>query len=109
MPDYFNVLDNDSTPLVWTAPTLLNGWVLYATGGIPEFAKDDQGVVYLRGMMNSGDRDVDAFVLPAGYRPSEWLIFSGSPRIDILESGALVVKGTGSGWISLSRLSFVAA
>jgi hypothetical protein len=55
------------------APTLLNGWVNYDDGTTFRTAaywKTPQGVVQMRGMIKNGTLNADAFVLPAGYRPS---------------------------------------
>jgi hypothetical protein len=48
-----------------TMTPLLNGWVSVAT---PQYRRVD-GIVYLRGRVQSGTASTNIFVLPAGFRP----------------------------------------
>lgn len=57
----------------WTAPTLLNSWVNYGTGGnAAGYWKDASGWVHLRGLVKSGTPGASSviFTLPSGSRPT---------------------------------------
>ncbi|WP_374020487.1 hypothetical protein ABU162_13235 [Paenibacillus thiaminolyticus] len=63
--------EKDSPP--WITPTLLNGWVSWGERWTPpQYYKDDNGIVHLRGLVKGGviDSGKAMFVLPQGYRPS---------------------------------------
>ena len=61
----------------WVAPSMLNSWVSYGSISYdPKYSKDEMGVVRLRGMIKSGTVTAAAFVLPAGYRPTQTIRFS---------------------------------
>ncbi|MBG9795288.1 hypothetical protein ABD76_23625 [Paenibacillus dendritiformis] len=63
--------EKDSPP--WITPTLLNGWVSWGERWTPpQYYKDDNGIVHLRGLVKGGviDGGKAMFVLPKGYRPS---------------------------------------
>lgn len=54
----------------WIFPTLLNGWVLSSNGVFPaQYSKDDNGIVYINGIVNGGATDTIIFTLPIGFRP----------------------------------------
>lgn len=61
----------DTTANPWVDVTLVNGWVNagsgYANAG---YMIDASGFVHLRGAISSGTANVDAFVLPSGFRPA---------------------------------------
>ena len=112
-------------PLVYTAPTLLNSWVnfggTWATAG---YAKDDQGVVRLKGLLKDGITALGTsiFKLPVGYRPSEDRVFSVATfngvslihaRVDVASNGDVKTgvqdNNVQNTWLSLEGISFVAA
>ncbi|EJW16536.1 hypothetical protein M5X00_20415 [Paenibacillus alvei] len=57
----------------WITPALLNGWVKWDDRWAPpQYYKDDNGIVHLRGLIKGGviDGNTAIFILPQGYRPS---------------------------------------
>jgi hypothetical protein len=65
----------------WITPTLLNGWVNYATDwNSAGYYKDEFGNVHLTGFIKSGTVAVETviFTLPAGYRPKTKIYLSTS-------------------------------
>lgn len=99
----------------WIAPTLLNGWVSQGlVYNKPSFRKNQFGLVELKGILYQGAKNTTAFNLPVGYKPVSQ--FYGIARaqgltiamIDIDVTGRLLIDyfGTGSGWVSLSNISF---
>ncbi|WP_068782250.1 hypothetical protein [Paenibacillus sp. GM2] len=54
----------------WIYPTLLNGWTLSSKGVFPaQYYKDENGIVHINGIVNSGTNGSIIFTLPSGYRP----------------------------------------
>lgn len=102
-------------------PILLNGWVDFgpnwSTAG---YVKDGQNIVHLKGLIKSGiiaDNTV-LFNLPAGYRPTQRLVFpiafaaSGIDlihgRVDVKVNGDVVVLTvTANAFLSLEGISFL--
>ena len=96
-------------------PTLLNGWVAQgAAYNKPSFRKNQFGVVELKGILYLGAKNTTAFNLPVGYKPNSQ--YYGIARaqglsigmIDIDVTGRVLIDyfGSGSGWVSLSNISF---
>jgi hypothetical protein len=58
-------------------PAFQNGWTNYDTVNYSTcaFRKDGQNFVYLKGTITSGAASTNIFTLPAGYRPSQLLMF----------------------------------
>jgi hypothetical protein len=91
-----------STERVWTAPTLLNGWVAVGNGRTtPGYYRDGLGFVRLKGMVSSGTMGAAIFTLPVGLRPSETrrlviLTGGGVGAVDIDTNGNVIpiVYGT---------------
>ena len=101
-------------------PYFLNGWKNFGgTWEEVEIIKNREGLVTISGLC-SGDYSKVLFRLPEGWKPNKQLIFSvcsddESRRLDITSNGELFLnKGgsvgtiTGSGWVSLSGISFYA-
>ncbi len=111
--------------LVYTAPTLLNSWVNFSgSWAAAGYAKDDQSVVRLKGLLKDGITALGTpiFKLPVGYRPSENRIFSVATfngvslihaRIDVAPDGDVQTgvqdNNVQNAWLSLDGISFVAA
>ena len=55
----------------WIDMNLINGWVTDATYGTPQYCKDQNGFVHLRGGVDRGDASIttDIVTLPKGHRP----------------------------------------
>lgn len=92
-----------------------NSWVNY--GGAyanAAYYKDQNGFVYLRGLIKSGTNAQTAFTLPAGYRPSgtNFLVSNSNGNfgsINVLSDGSVQPSGTGSGtWFSFEGVRFYA-
>ena len=102
-------------------PYLLNGWSNYGNRYEDvEIIKNKDGLVTINGLIK-GDFSKILFRLPEGWKPNKTLIFtvcsSGEVflRLDINSNGELFLNKsgavgsvTGSGWLSLSGISFYA-
>ena len=101
-------------------PYFLNGWANFEDRFENiEIFKNRDGLVTLNGLIK-GDYSKIIFKLPEGWKPKKQLIFSvcsdnTARRLDINSNGELVLNtngnpGTvsGSGWLSLSGISFYA-
>ena len=78
------------------------------------FYKDPGGLVHLKGLVDVGSGTI--FTLPAGYRPAKTEVFTvvstggAFGEIRLASTGTLqLTVGTGSGYVSLSGISFRAA
>lgn len=78
-------------------PPFENGWVnVEEDSGEAGFYKDFQGVVHLKGAITAGSNGNDAFTLPEGYRPADWLFLPAAGRgpvaanLEIFASGSVV-------------------
>ena len=97
----------------WQDLTLENSWVRFRNDhNPPQYFKDSQGIVHLRGLVKSGTGRSIA-TLPDGYRPSFKQIYVGltspnaSCRIDITNAGSIVLPGSyDSSWVSLDGITF---
>lgn len=104
--------------LSWTnVSTFANGWSAYGAGySTPAYRKDSNGVVHLKGLIQSGTIGSVAFNLPAGYRPPEHMLFAcessnGSSTFgvtDIQSTGDVTPKVGGNTFFSLDGISFYA-
>lgn len=64
-------------PGAWIAPTLLNGWVNFASGWqVVQYRKVGDRVE-IRGMVRSGTVNQAIFTLPVGFRPIALMYFAG--------------------------------
>jgi hypothetical protein len=102
----------------WKDATLKNNWVRYhATYNPAHYFKDSQGVVHLRGMIMGGSvawSAPAAFTLPEGYRPPYRQLhvvqsFDTVGRVDVTNTGDVIVCVGNSGWVSLDSISFRAS
>jgi len=100
----------------WTLPTLLNGWVNFggAFAGVA-FFKDAVGIVHIKGVIKSGTTTVgtELFILPAGYRPAKYELFTcatGSGnyvlQINSVSGAAELQTAASAGATSISGVSF---
>lgn len=97
----------------WQIVPLENGWTNYGGPHIPfAFFKDDNNVVYLRGLIRYGTiGSVPCATLPVGFRPAYRVLAqgytnSGDGRIDVLPDGRILMLGADSAWTSLDDISF---
>lgn len=97
------------------SPVLQNGWVNHGS----DFAnsgywKDKEGIVHIQGLIRSGitTNGTVLFVLPAGYRPPQRLIFTVNSnnifcRVDILFTGEVIIAGTAfNNFLNLTGIYF---
>jgi len=110
--------------LVWHPLTLENGWVWNGLGygPAPQYAKDHQGFVHLRGTMDgSGQTSNVCATLPAGFIPPNgaWVTVGATngvfdPHIvnlDIANDGSISVEngpGANDAFVSLDGVEFFA-
>ena len=101
-----------------TALPLAAGWVNYGSGyNAATYIKSSDGLVSLQGLIRSGTATSGTTIatLPAGYRPSAYIICSTvtSPdvagRVDVWPTGQVIIReGVSNGWLSLAGCDFVA-
>lgn len=103
--------------LGWVYPTLLQGWVAYdggTTWGTPKYRKVGGGVCVSEGLMKNGTVGyVDAYVLAAGYRPSQRIILPAmnsdnvtNGRMDYKTNGGMQPVAGSSGWFTVAATWF---
>jgi len=102
---------------VWAPMVYQNGWTDYYPTFTPgAFTKTASGMVVLKGLVKGGIATTDAVIaqLPAGYAPSERLIFENtsnqtSGRVDVLPDGTVRFNIGSNAWYSLDGISFMPA
>lgn len=98
----------------WIDVSFQNSWVNYGTPyHDAQFTIDGNGLVRLRGVIKSGTITAIAFTLPAGYRPSNTMIFravsnGGHSQLDIGSNGTVTPQVGSNTWYSLDGTTFVA-
>jgi hypothetical protein len=91
-----------------------NGWGAAAGVPAPQFAKDVQGVVHLRGNTAGGTDNQAMFTLPAGFRPSGLVStattsgFSTECTIGVEPNGEVTPTGCNNLFVSLDTITFSA-
>lgn len=90
-------------------PVYQGTWVAYDTSTFygARFWKDPMGLVHVQGLVKSGAVPSTVFILPAGYRPSNGLLFAtdtntGHGRFDIAATGNVVAQSGGNGYFSIN-------
>ena len=96
----------------YIAPTLINSWANLGSGfQAAGYFKDADGIVHLAGMVTGGG-NTSVFVLPAGYRPLTKhrfvVLANGALGYVDVQAGGNVFFTTGSPWVSLDGISFLA-
>jgi hypothetical protein len=85
-------------------PAFLNSWINFGGGFAPAaFYKDPLGVVHFKGVITAGTPGTNAFVLPAGYIPSENHAFAvtagvGTPKtvsVNVFSNGNVLIFSSG--------------
>lgn len=101
----------------WQAPALINSWANAEAPFAPAgYRKDNNGRVWLRGLLLVGTADTVAFQLPAGFRPafnSDFPTISGNNnaagRVRVFRGGNVnITQGTGGSFVTLDGISFMA-
>jgi len=103
----------------WYTPTFTNSWVAFGNASYqnPQYRRNSMGRVEMRGLMKSGTVNVQAFMLPAGFRPVNGEIFvtaasTGIADLRVFVSGEVRVAGYFAGGtngsVSLSGVTFTA-
>ena len=54
----------------WIDMNLINSWATHTTYGTPQYCKDQNGFVHLRGGVDTGSISADITTLPEGFRPN---------------------------------------
>ncbi len=100
--------------ILGNTPTLLNSWAnvggVYATAA---YAKDQNGIVHLRGTITGGSASSIIFTLPAGYAPTTGRehftvsdTASGLSVVMVMPDGSVYCVSKSGTYISLSGISF---
>lgn len=101
-------------------PAFQGAWVSYdggATFQVPQFRKDNEGRVFLRGQAKSGASGTVAFTLPVGFRPPKGLRFSGVEQgtagpttdwnqVNVYPDGTVVLYSNTTAISSLDGINF---
>ncbi|MEW7278319.1 hypothetical protein ABW636_06965 [Aquimarina sp. 2201CG1-2-11] len=101
----------------WQTPTLQNNITNYGTSTYQSTRyRKKNNIVFIEGVIKgqtvNNDKTVVVFKLPAGFRPSKQLIFSGvktgniTIRIDVKSNGDITCYNFGAVWTSISGISF---
>ena len=96
----------------WIAPSLINSWANLGAGfNEAGYFLDQFGMLHLRGMVAGGTPPSVAFVLPAGYRPTNSIYIAVASAnlfgmIIINSSGNVNISVGNTAWVSLDGISF---
>ncbi|MGZ5025730.1 MAG: hypothetical protein ACXWE9_01045 [Methylobacter sp.] len=100
----------------WRNAVLINSWVIFSSEYNPaQYFKDDNGVVWLRGLVKSGVVGQPIFVLPEGFRPTYRQLHvvcvnnNTVGRVDITPDGNVWSISGSNGWVSLDSIAFRSA
>lgn len=99
----------------WSYPSFSGAWANYGSGwALASYMKDPFGIVHLQGLVKSGTSGTAIFTLPTGYRPEYTQILptftdTGIGQIRIGADGIVTHTNGGTGYISLSGMSFISA
>jgi len=83
---------NTVTPS-WSTVTYQNSWVDYSGSLTTRYTKDAQGIVTLLIAMKTGSNSTVSFNMPAGYRPSQTVIQTGSTLAGTIAICELATNG----------------
>ncbi len=100
----------------WTNLPLQNSWVPYPNFSAPQYTKGTDGIVKVKGLIQSGNTASGAVIanLPSGYRPAATSLQSGACyliycRFDVQSNGDIVARdNVSAGWSSLDDITFIA-
>jgi hypothetical protein len=102
-------------PLEFTdASGFTNGWSASNALAPPQFAKDVQGIVHLRGNIAGGTNNTSAFTLPSGFRPNAirgYAVTSGFATectLSVAATGTVTPTGCNNLFVTLDPVTFVA-
>ena len=94
-------------PTPWTAVTLINSWTA-TTGRAPQYRRDANGRVHLRGGVSGGGTLTNAaFTLPAGFRPSQLMQFAVPSNTPTAAFGSVDVATSGNVTPQIGNAAFV--
>jgi len=96
--------------VVWTAvPTLQNSWANVASFQAAEYRRDFQGVVHLRGTLDTGTKAATTLIttLPAGSRPAAAVIVNVVS--DVAAGVATTLRIATTGAITVGTVALTAA
>lgn len=105
--------NNNDTEQIY-APTFANSWVNFgSTFRDAGYWRDAAGVVHILGTVKSGTIDTVMFTLPAGFRPSETLLFSVPSNaafgyVEVQGDGDVICKVGDNTFVGLDGISFKA-
>ena len=90
----------------WSTPTMTGTWVSYGSSNNPEYYKDSEGVVHMRGLIKSGTINSSCFTLPTGYKPTKNIVRATvsngqAARLDIRSDGLVMPVTGNNAWFSL--------
>ena len=97
----------------WASLSLENGWTDYGPPyATPSYTKTKAGVVLLRGLVKNANPSLVPATLPAGYRPSNQIMFISSSnqaiaRLDIKNDGRIELPVGSPLWFALDNIAFM--
>ena len=96
-------------------PAFENGWGAFADSSydVPQFYKDAEGFVHVKGMAAGGSINDNMWTFPTGYRPSKHIILNAISnnaiaRVDVYPAGAIRPVTGNNTWVSLNGIIFYA-
>jgi hypothetical protein len=98
----------------WQFPTFLNGWTNFAAGDREVRFYRAGGRCHLEGIARAGSYGLSAFVLPAGFRPTQagggiFFPVVGDAVVGVVQvstGGQVVPLASANAWVDLSSISF---
>jgi len=100
----------------WTSITPVSPWVTYSGFTTPQYIKNADGIVSLKGFIRSGSTTAGTVLirLPSGQNlwPRERLVYTtvsnnAHSRINILANGGITIETGNATWLSLDGIHFI--
>lgn len=79
-------------------PGFLNSWASAGPGAF--FRKDAAGNVHLRGFVSGGASGTVAFILPVGYRPTDWSEYLNAEGLGTTNTMQISIASTGEVYLT---------
>ncbi len=109
-----NFATKTSCGFTWNSLTLQNSWAAYGSPAeTPSYAKNEYGIVTLKGGIKDGSTGTVCATLPTGYRPAGTRGFvtyslNGTPAFVLIASnGEITIESGDTTGVSLDGITFV--